>query len=219
MDLLQTLVEGGPLMVPLMVCSILTLAVMIDRTLAFHYHRNIDARSLRAKILEFLGRGRLEDAAMLCANTPGPVSAVLLAGLQSYAKHRGIAARPELLTATMEKAMDDYSVHAISAVEQRLEILRTVGNAAPLLGMAGTVTGMIRSFSALQEVAGMDPGAVAAGISEALITTAAGLLIAIAAVIPWNIFISLSDRIDREIGEASSELLDFVATRLATASA
>jgi biopolymer transport protein ExbB/TolQ len=118
--------------------------------------------------------------------------------------------------AIMEKAMDDYAQHAMSAVEKRFNVLVTVGSAAPLFGMTGTVTGMIASFGAMS-AAGVEASGVAAGISEALITTAAGLLIALAAVIPYNVFLSMSEKIDREIGETSSELLDFVATRTATA--
>ncbi len=210
--MLRTLLEGGYLMIPLVVCSILTLAVLLDRGYAFYLHSKTDTRSLRAKVLSLLGEDKVEEAAALCANTPSPVSAVILAGLQAYAKHRQRATRPETLMSIMEKAMDDYAQHAMSAVEKRFNVLSTVGSAAPLFGMTGTVTGMIASFSELSR-AGVEASGVAAGISEALITTASGLLIALAAVIPYNIFLAMSQKIELEIEEASSELLDFVATR------
>jgi biopolymer transport protein ExbB/TolQ len=114
--------------------------------------------------------------------------------------------------AIMEKAMDGYAQQAMKAVEKRFNVLVTIGSAAPLFGMTGTVTGMIASFGAMS-AAGVEASGVAAGISEALITTAAGLLIALAAVIPYNVFLSMSERIDLEIEEAHSELLEFVATR------
>jgi len=215
--MLETLVKGSYLMIPLLVCSWLTLAVVIDRALAFRAHRRIDNRSLRAHVLQRLDAGRVDEAGRLCADTPGPVSAVLLAGLQSYDKHRQRNKHPEAVTAAMDKAMDDCSLHAMSAVERRLNVLATIGNAAPLLGMTGTVTGMIRSFDALSKMGGLNAAAVAGGISEALITTATGLLIALAAVIPYNLFSAMADRIDLEIEESSSELLDFVTTRLETA--
>jgi biopolymer transport protein ExbB len=203
--------DGGPLMVPLLACSILTLAVLVDRLWVFLQNAKYDTRSLRAKVLDLMGDGRVDDAARLCASTPNPVSAVLLTGLQSYAKHKDLVDRPEALTAVMDKAMDDYSLHAMSAVEKRFAILATIGSAAPLLGFTGTVTGMIRSFA---EMAGAnDPRVVASGISEALITTAAGLLIALAAVIPYNVFLGMANKIDLEIEEAKSEILDFIATR------
>jgi biopolymer transport protein ExbB len=209
--MLKYLFDGGPLMVPLLACSILTLAVLVDRLWVFLQNSKYDTRSLRAKILDLMGDGRVDDAALLCASTPSPVSAVLLTGLQSYAKHRDLVDRPDALTAVMDKAMDDYSLHAMSAVEKRFAILATMGSAAPLLGFTGTVTGMIAAFA---EMAGAgDPKIIAAGISEALITTAAGLLIALAAVIPYNVFLGMANKIDLEIEEAKSEILDFIATR------
>jgi len=212
--MLQTLLEGGYLMIPLVVCSVLTLAVLVDRGYAFYIHSKTDTRALRAKVLRLVEEDRVDEAARLCSNTASPVSAVLLAGLQSYAKHKALAAKTESLMAIMEKAMDDYAQHAMSAVERRFNVLSTVGSAAPLLGMTGTVTGMIQSFNELA-AAGVEASGVAAGISEALITTAAGLLIAMAAVIPYNVFLAMSDKIELEIEETSSELLDFVATRAA----
>ncbi len=211
--MLKHIFDGGPLMIPLMVCSVLTVAVVIDRALAFYRNGRVDTRTLRAKVLELLEQGRLRDAAALCANTPGPVSAVLLAGLQSYAKHASLHGKSASITTVVEKAMEDYTQHAISGVEKRFNVLTSIGNAAPLLGMTGTVTGMITSFQAMSEAAGLDAGLVAAGISEALVTTAAGLLIAIAAVIPYTFFTSMADKIALEIEEAASELIEFVASQ------
>ena len=133
-------------MLPLLVCSVLSLAVVFDRAFAFYNHKKIDIRALRARIMELMGKGNFHEAAILCSNTPGPVSAVLLSGIQSYVKHRKLQKSPEHLAMVMEKAMEDYSLHALSAVEKRLNVLSTVGNAAALLGMTGTVTGMISSF-------------------------------------------------------------------------
>lgn len=212
--MLHLLIAGGSMMVPLLVCSILAVAVVIDRGYAFYLHSKTDTRSLRRRVLELLGEDRVDEAAALCAGTPSPVSAVLLTGLQSYKRHREIAPRAESLMAIMEKAMDGYAQQAMKAVEKRFNVLVTIGSAAPLFGMTGTVTGMIASFGAMS-AAGVEASGVAAGISEALITTAAGLLIALAAVIPYNVFLSMSERIDLEIEEAHSELLEFVATRKA----
>jgi biopolymer transport protein ExbB len=214
--MLQLLVEGGYLMIPLLVCSVLTLAVLVDRAYAFWQHSKLDTRALRARVLELVEEDRVEEAGSLCAGTPSPVSAVLLSGLQSYAKHRGLASKTESLMAMMEKAMGDQAQHAVSAVEKRFNVLSTVGSAAPLFGMTGTVTGMIASFGELS-AAGVEASGVAAGISEALITTASGLIIALFAVIPYNVFLSMSEKIELEIEEASSELLDLVATRAAQA--
>ncbi len=217
--MLETIIKGGPLMIPLLICSILALAALLDRLWAFHANSKIDVRALRSGLMELLAEGRVDDAVVLVSSTPGPVAAVLLAGLQSYLKLKQQGQPVEIIRSVMGKAMDDCSLHAMSAVEKRLNILSTVGNSAPLFGMTGTVTGMISSFESLAGAAAMNAGLVAAGISEALITTAAGLLIALAAVIPYNMFTSTADKIALEIEEAASSLLDFVTTHETTAKA
>lgn len=214
-SLLDALIKGGFCMIPLTAFSIITFAVLLDRYLAFRQNRKIDTRALRANVQRLLEQDRIDDAAVLCSNTPGPISAVLLAGLQSYAKHRTLKNEVESLVEVVEKAMDDYAEHAMKAVEKRLNLLAQVGNAAPLIGMLGTVTGMISSFSHLQE--GADSSAVALGIAEALITTAAGLIIAVAAVMPYHVFLGWGGMIDLEINETSSEMIDFIATRSSAA--
>lgn len=208
--MLEKIVQGSWMMIPLMTCSVLALAAILDRWWAFRANSKVDHRALRSDVLMFLEEGEIEEAADLCASTPGPVSAVILAGLQSYDKLKSIGAKPEVTRTVAEKAMEDYSRHAMAAVEKRLNILSTVGNAAPLFGMTGTVTGMIRSFDIMAKMAGLQAGAVAGGIAEALITTAAGLLIALFAVIPYHIFTAMANRIELEVEESSTELLDFI---------
>ncbi|MDA0838592.1 MAG: MotA/TolQ/ExbB proton channel family protein [Planctomycetota bacterium] len=208
--MLEKIIQGGYMMIPLMICSVLALGVFIDRCLAFMRNNRIDVRALRAEILTLLAEGRDEDAITLCASTPGPVSAVLLVGLQTHVKLKAVHEKPDSIRTIMGKAMEDYSLHAMNAVQKRLSILATIGNAAPLFGMSGTVLGMISSFESLSSAAALDASLVAGGISEALITTAAGLLIALAAVIPLNIFTTMSENIELEIEDAASELVETV---------
>ncbi|MBN2301855.1 MAG: MotA/TolQ/ExbB proton channel family protein [Lentisphaerae bacterium] len=205
--MLETIIKGQLMMIPLIICSVLSLAVFLDRLWAFYLNSRIDTRALRAQLMRHLKHGEIKEAALLCANTPGPVSAVLLAGLQSYAKLE--KKTPENLRLTVGEAMEDYAMHSMSAVEKRLWILSTVGNAAPLFGMTGTVLGMIKSFDKLAQSA--DAATIGIGISEALITTAAGLLIALGAVIPFSFFTSMAENIELEVDEASSEMLEFLA--------
>jgi len=197
-------------MLPLVVESVLTLAVVLDRAMAFRANARVDVRTLRAKVLALLRDDREQEALGLCFNTPGPVSAVMASGLQSYMKHRDIAQRVDSLRAVIQDAMQDYSHQATQAVENRLNVLAFVGSSAPLFGMTGTVTGMISSFNAIASAASMDPTLVASGISEALVTTAGGLIIAMFAVIPYHYFTSRAEGIEAEIVEAASELLDFI---------
>lgn len=214
--MLEKLILGGPMMIPLLICSIATLGACIDRGVAFYKNNKVDHRALHSEILTLLSEGRLDDAITLAASTPGPVAAVMLVGLQSYRK---LASRNEdanTLRTLVGKSMDDYTLHAMSAVQKRFSILATVGNAAPLFGMAGTVLGMINSFAAMQ-AHGMDAGKVAGGISEALITTAAGLLIALVAVIPLNYFTSLTEDIELDIEDSAGNLVEYIALQASAA--
>ena len=211
MDLLETLLKGKIMMIPLMVCSIVALAVFLDRLMAFYKNSKVDVRVLRSQLMRLLREHKVKDAILLCASTPGPISAVLLSGLQSYMKLE--KRTPENTRITVGQAMEDFSLQSIGAVSKRLWILAMIASAAPLLGMTGTVTGMINSFQSLAKE-GVKAEVVGVGIAEALITTATGLIIALGAVIPYSVFTSMSDKIELDIEEASTEMLDLLATEV-----
>jgi biopolymer transport protein ExbB len=199
------------MMVPLAICSVVSIAVVLDRWRAFRRYSSIDNRSLTSQVIQLIWEDDVEQAAVLCANTPGPISAVLLAGIQAYDKAKQREDDSTIpVHVTVKDAMDDYSIRAISAVEKRFAVLSTVGNAAPLIGMTGTVLGMIATFDVLSS-GGVNNEGVAAGISEALVTTASGLIVALLAVIPFNYFNSQSDAIDLSIEEMKAQFVDTVA--------
>ena len=212
--MLEQILKGGMLMIPLMLCSLIALAVVFDRWMAFRENRKIDTRSLRSKVLARLRENNIPAAISECESSGGPVASVLLAGLRSYQQLQGKKESSETMRLVVGQVMEDYSAQALSVVNRRLDVLTVIGVAAPLLGMTGTVTGMIASFAGLAEAgsSGGGGGAVAAGIAEALITTAAGLLIALMAVIPQSVFFRWSDEIELEIEEANSEFVEFILT-------
>ena len=212
--MIEQILLGGPLMIPLMLCSLVGIAVVYDRWFSFRQNRRIDTRSLRAKVQARLGEKNISAAITECETTGGPVASVLLAGLRSYKQLRDKNEGTETMRLVVAQVMQDYSAQAMSAVNKRLDVLTTIGMAAPLLGMTGTVTGMIASFAGLAEAGstGGGGGAVANGIAEALITTAAGLLIALAAVIPQSVFFRWADEIELEIEESTCELVEFILT-------
>ena len=212
MDLLETLIKGRAMMIPLLACSVIALAVVLDRMVAFYNNSKVDVPALQSYLMRLLREHKVKDAAVLCANTPSPVSAVLLTGLQSYMKLEKRTS--ENTRITVGQAMEDFLRQSIGTVEKRLWILATIGTVAPLLGMTGTVTGMINSFQNLAEASGVDAGKVGIGISEALITTAAGLIIALFAVIPYSYFTSISDKTELDIEEASAQMLDLLAVEV-----
>ena len=177
--MLERLIMGGFMMIPLGICSVIMVAVLIERSLAFYRNSRIDVHALRAKVRTLVAEERLDEALTICASTPSPVAAVLLVGLQTYKRSLAMGVSREMQRLMMEKAMDDYTPQALHAVELRLNWLATIANVAPLFGMTGTVTGMIRSFGSLSGAGSLDAGAVGAGISEALVATASGLILAL----------------------------------------
>ena len=201
-------------MIPLMLCSLISLAVVYDRWFAFRANRKVDSLSLRSKVLGHLRNNDIEAAVTECETARGPIASVILAGLRSYQQLRGKNESSETMRLVVGQVMEDYSAQAMSVVNRRLDVLTTIGTAAPLLGMTGTVTGMIASFAGLAEAGsvGGSGGAVANGIAEAMITTAVGLIVALLAVIPQSVFNRWSDEIELEIEEANSEVVEFILT-------
>jgi biopolymer transport protein ExbB len=212
--MIEQILKGGPLMIPLMLCSLISLAVVYDRWFAFRENRRIDTRSLRSKVLARLRENDISGAISECEATRGPIAAVLLAGLRSYKQLRGKNEGAETMRLVVGQVMEDYSAQTMSVVNKRLDVLTTIGVAAPLLGMTGTVTGMIASFAGLADAGsvGGSGGAVADGIAEAMVTTAVGLIIALFAVIPQSVFNRWSDEIELEIEEGTSEFVEFILT-------
>lgn len=211
--MIEQIIAGKSMMIPLMILSLVSLAVVFDRWFAFRDNRRIDTRSLRTKVLGHLRQNNINAAIETCIATGGPIASVLLAGLRSYSQLHAKGESSESMRMIVGQVMSDYSTQALSVVNKRLDVLSTVGTAAPLLGMTGTVTGMITSFSGLAAAGSVGGGGVVAnGIAEALITTAAGLIIALMATVPQSMFNRWSDEIELEMDEAGSELVEFILT-------
>ncbi len=186
--MMNFLMDGGWMMLPLLVCSIVMVAAIIDRVRAFRAAAKLDPKVLREQVVKLVSDGDIDAATEACRASEGPVAAVLLTGLEKFTRLRKKGKNETEIEAGVTKAMEDYAPKAMSVLEQRLGTMVLIASISPLIGMCGTVTGMINSFSAMAQAAGLDAGAVAGGISEALITTAAGLIIAIPGVVAYNLF-------------------------------
>jgi len=206
--MLDLIILGKYMMIPLLLCSFVGLAVILDRIRAFRLAQR-DTTGLRERVIECLQRGHADEAIQACRKFGGPVAAVLLVGITRYQKLQQLGKSLTEIEGNVTKTMSDYAPHVIEALQQRVNYLILVASVSPLLGMTGTVTGMIAAFSRMA-AEGVGGEAVAAGISEALITTATGLLIAIPAVIAYNLFIRKIDQYVLEIEETATELIDFI---------
>ncbi len=182
-NMLEHILNGGPLMVPLMACSLISLAVVYDRWMAFRANRKIDTRALRSSVMADLRNNDISGAIRKCESARGPIASVLLAGLRSYKQLKERDESTETMRMVVAQVMEDYEAQAMGVVNKRLDVLTTVGTAAPLLGMTGTVTGMIETFRLINVFGTGDAKSLASGISEALVTTEFGLIVAIPALI------------------------------------
>ena len=189
--------RGGPVMWPLLALSVLGLTVIIWRWWALR-QATAGVPALMKALRSALLNGNITEAIAICDKHPGPVASIVKAGLIR-------ASRPK---EEVELALQDASAHELALLERGLPVLATIAMIAPLLGFLGTVTGMINSFEALASVGLNNPAAVAQGISEALITTAAGLIIAIPVQMAYNYFITSVNGLVRNMESAANVVLE-----------
>ena len=187
---IAVLARGGPVMIPLAACSVLALAVVIDRAWTWwRLGRSRDPELVLARA----ARGEWVEARKLGEVSRSPVARVLAAGIQ----HRNPAP-----TVAMEAA----ARHEIARLKRFLPVLDTIVTLSPLLGLLGTVTGMIAAFGIMGQSGMNSPHAITGGVAEALIATAVGLGIAIAALVPLNFFNSRLDAMHDTIDRYGSHL-------------
>jgi biopolymer transport protein ExbB len=185
-------------MYPLLFFSVLAATVAIERFIVFSKAK-INVSDFLTKIRKALLVNRnVKEAIKICEQSKGPVASVMKAGLLRYGHSRE----------DVEKTIENAALYELDRLEKRLGVLATTANVAPMLGFLGTVAGMIKSFATLAEQGLTNPAAVAVGISEALITTATGLIIAIPAQLVYNWYTTKITRFVRDIETASNMLVE-----------
>jgi len=187
------IIKGGIVMIPLLACSLISLALTIER---FMFCAKLKTKDVLDQILSLVEKGDFEQALNLGKTSSQPIARVLAAGIA----HRNPAPA---------KAMEALAQAEIPMLKSRLGVLDTIVTLAPLLGLLGTVVGMIGSFDVMSEAGMGQPHAITGGVAEALIATATGLLIAILTLISYNYFTAKVEReMDRmEHFSSSLELL------------
>ena len=194
-------IEGGMMMWLLAVLSILGLGTILERTAYFMKNEQGITKEFKEEIVSLVRAGKEKEAMELCDKTNNSVSRTVKSILLAYQNE-------DDLYESKEKLMKEKALEQIENLERRLSILGIVAYISPMAGLLGTVLGMIKSFKAIAlQVAG-DPNVVANGISEALLTTAAGLLIAIPAIIAYNTFNRKADKVMLEIEKTSTALIN-----------
>ena len=179
-EVVSIIIKGGIVMIPLLACSLISLALTIER---FIFWGKIKSQLVVEKMFGLVESGEFDKAIKLGKDSQHPIARVLVAGLA----HRNPAPA---------KAMEAAAQGEIPVLKSRLGALDTIITLAPLLGLLGTVVGMIGSFDIMSEAGMGQPHAVTGGVAEALIATPTGLLIAILTLIPYNYF---TTRVEKEM--------------------
>lgn len=185
--------RGGPIMYPLLVCSIVSVAIIVERTIFWLRMTRISDSALVFRILELAEQGAYDVAYEAGKKSKDYIARMLI---------NGIAHRNYSLPRALEMSADE----ALKRMRRYLSILDTIITVAPLLGIFGTVLGIINSFDILGLAQIAQPQIVTKGIAQALITTAAGLAIAIVTLIPYNYFLSRIDHFSKEMEKFASSL-------------
>lgn len=194
------LTHGGWMMLLLIVASAVALAVFIER--ALHYHRaQINSTEFLNGVRTVLKRNNVVEAVSICDATPGPVARLVKTAILN--RERGREA--------VREALEDAGLMEVPRLEEKLNLLATVAQIAPLMGLLGTVLGFIKIFSQLQK-AGLyaHVGDLSGGVWQALICTAAGLAVAIPSYAAYNYLVSRVNSIVLDMEKASTEILNLV---------
>ena len=166
---------GGPFMWPIVLCSVVAAAIILERLWTLQEQRVLP-RDLIRRVRQLVEADQVNDKVIAALEQNSPLGRVLAAGLAHRHRSREI----------MMERLEDAGRHVVHDLERFLNTLGTIASISPLLGLLGTVTGIIKSFNALQAGAAGDPRMLSGGIAEALIATAAGLCVAIPALISYR---------------------------------
>jgi biopolymer transport protein ExbB len=199
-ELLTLFADGGAMMYPLVLCSLIALGVIIAKFWTLWLAHRHTKRVLR-EVEESARSGNLEGAMTIASETPGPAAAILLAGLRRIR-------RVTVAEGEVDQAVTTTGAIELSFLERGLVVLATVANVAPLMGFLGTVAGMILAFASIEAAGDVDPALVAGGIKVALLTTATGLTIAIPVNIAYNYFVTRIDSLIMDMEQGTQQILN-----------
>jgi biopolymer transport protein ExbB/TolQ len=195
----------------LAIMSVASLVVMAERIIVFRKTRK-DSRNFAAKMGAILAKGDLQQAANTnMGKDIGHLGRVIGSGLTAY---RISPSDKEVAVESVARALERQAQREVQSLKRGLGVLATVGSTAPFVGLLGTTMGIVNAFQLMAAAGSGGLGTISAGIAEALITTAFGLLVAIPAVMAYNFLSGWVDARSVDISESSNEFLDVVARNL-----
>ncbi len=200
------IVETGWLILPIILFSIFSLAIIFERIL-FYPKITFNASSVLTRVFVAIRKKRIAEAIDICERTPFHSTNILKAGLVHYSESKEV----------IRESMENASLYEIPKLEKNLNFLSTIAQVSPLIGLLGTVIGMIECFEVVKvgaaAVGTLNPSDLAGGISKALNSTAAGLCVAIPTYLAYNYFVHRVNTCVLEMERGSTELLEILSER------
>ncbi len=200
MNLFDIFLKGGPLMWAILFCSVIGLAVVIDRFLVLRKAK-INLPAFMVRLRGYIKNQDMSGAASFCMQEKSPIANMVRKGLKKFG----------LGHERVKEAIENAGRQEVSKLEKGLSILATVAGVAPLIGFLGTVTGMIQAFMTIEDLAGAaNPSDLAGGIWEALTTTAFGLIVGIPAFAFYNYFLTSVKRFVADMETVANDVVDTI---------
>lgn len=198
MDLLAVFLKGGLLMWPIFLCSIITIAIVIEKYFVLR-RASVNVPRFMIQIRELMKKGDIVEAINYCSEINSPIANIIRKGLSKY----------QFGMERIKESIESAGKQEIYKLEKGISILATISGVAPLLGFLGTVTGMISAFIKIESLGGnASPSDLAGGIWEALITTAFGLSVGIIAYLFYNYFVTRITKLISEMEITSTDFID-----------
>jgi len=200
LSLLDLALKGGPIMVPIAICSIIAVYIIFERYFAIKKSSKIDPNFMN-NIRDFISNGNIDAARSLCKNTESPIARMVEKGVSRIGKPLG----------DIEKAIENVGNIEVVKMEKGLSLLATVAGAAPMLGFLGTVTGMIKAFYNMSKAGKtIDISLLSGGMYEAMVTTVAGLIVGIFALVAYNLLAAMVEQVVFKMETTSIEFMDLL---------
>jgi len=191
---------GGPLMIPLAICSVIAIYIFVERLLTVN-KANLSSDAFMGRIKELVLKGDINGAKVLCAQYDTPVARMI---------EKGVARIGSPLK-TIEASIENVGKIEVFRLEKNLSVLATIAGAAPMIGFLGTVIGMVSAFIAIaQEEGSVSPKLLADGIYTAMVTTVAGLVVGIIAYLAYNYLVTRVSKIIHKMEYSSIEFIDLL---------
>jgi len=197
------ILKSGWLIIPIFLSSFFSVAIIVERLL-FYFSIKSNNLLVVSKILELVRKDKITEAIDICEKNPFYATSILKSGLSHYEEPKDV----------IREAMENTSLYEIPKLERNLNFLSTIAHITPLLGLLGTVVGLVKCFYIIEQktanIGLVNPADLAGGIWEALLTTVAGLCVAIPSYIMYNYFVHKVNLLTLGAERAATELLEFL---------